>query len=215
MVTTSAPAARRTGVTHERTTWPLRWTVHAPHRASPQPYFVPVRPSTSRRAHSNGISGSTSSCCGVPFTRIVILTAAPPRPDIRPQSPPTPPRSLRVAPAYRALVLGRAPETSPTRRAPCRGRCARRSPPATSRRSVSDLSAVRRSGGASCRPTPFLWARDASQVLPALAPAPGCDPDDNRRTPFRRRRGCQAPVRPAADGKSFLFPEQAHHRLDG
>ena len=53
--------------------------MHAPHSASPQPYFVPVRPSTSRSAHSSGISGSTSSCRSMPLTRIVMLIAAPPR----------------------------------------------------------------------------------------------------------------------------------------
>jgi len=38
-----------TGVTQERMATPFRWTVQAPHRAIPQPNFVPVMPSTSRK----------------------------------------------------------------------------------------------------------------------------------------------------------------------
>ena len=37
MVVTVFPAAAETGITHERTGSPLRWTVHAPHWARPQP----------------------------------------------------------------------------------------------------------------------------------------------------------------------------------
>jgi len=36
MVVTSLPAARESGVTHDRTASPSRWTVHAPHSAIPQ-----------------------------------------------------------------------------------------------------------------------------------------------------------------------------------
>ena len=56
IVTTFLPAARRTGVTHDRTASPSRWTVQAPHRAMPQPNLVPVRPSVSRMTHSSGVS---------------------------------------------------------------------------------------------------------------------------------------------------------------
>src|SRR5208282_2877158 len=41
MVVMDLPTARDTGVTHERTVCPSRCTVHAPHSAIPQPYFVP------------------------------------------------------------------------------------------------------------------------------------------------------------------------------
>ena len=58
MVVTFLPARLETGVTQERTACPLTWTVHAPHSAMPQPNFVPVMPSVSRRYHSKGISGS-------------------------------------------------------------------------------------------------------------------------------------------------------------
>ena len=41
----------------ERTAAPSRCTVHAPHWATPQPYFVPVRPICSRSAQSSGVLG--------------------------------------------------------------------------------------------------------------------------------------------------------------
>src|SRR5262245_25672102 len=68
MVTTFLPAAAETGVMQERVGAPFRCTVQAPHRAMPHPYLVPVRPIFSRSAHSSGMSGGTSSCCGLPFT---------------------------------------------------------------------------------------------------------------------------------------------------
>src|SRR5213083_80521 len=56
-----APAGRgETGVMQERTGLPSRWIVQAPHKARPQPNFVPVIPSTSRITQSNGVSSSTS-----------------------------------------------------------------------------------------------------------------------------------------------------------
>src|ERR1700688_1211417 len=60
MVVTSFPAARDTGVLQERTGRPSRCTVQAPHCATPQPYFVPVRPRCSRKTQSRGVEGSTS-----------------------------------------------------------------------------------------------------------------------------------------------------------
>src|SRR5947209_4187815 len=74
MVVTSLPAARETGVTHDRTASPLRWTVHAPHNAIPQPNFVPVNPKFSRTTQSSGVSGLTSTDCGFPltFNRIIV-----------------------------------------------------------------------------------------------------------------------------------------------
>ncbi|MNG31785.1 hypothetical protein D3C84_1176560 [compost metagenome] len=67
IVVMSAWAAALTGNTQERTATPFICTVHAPHKAMPQPNFVPVMPSTSRNAHSNGVSSSTSVVCTVPF----------------------------------------------------------------------------------------------------------------------------------------------------
>src|ERR1700681_2799951 len=61
MVVTSFPAARDTGVLQERTGRPSRCTVQAPHCATPQPYFVPVKPRCSRKTHSRGVEGSTST----------------------------------------------------------------------------------------------------------------------------------------------------------
>src|SRR5579863_3058148 len=62
MVVTCFPAARDTGVLQERTGRPSRCTVQAPHCATPQPYFVPVRPRCSRKTQSRGVEGSTSTC---------------------------------------------------------------------------------------------------------------------------------------------------------
>src|SRR5579864_3171955 len=61
MVVTCFPAARDTGVLQERTGRPSRCTVQAPHCATPQPYFVPVRPRCSRKTQSRGVEGSTST----------------------------------------------------------------------------------------------------------------------------------------------------------
>src|SRR5262249_21255708 len=36
----------------------------------PQPYFVPVMPSTSRNTHSSGVSSATSTSCFVPLMLI-------------------------------------------------------------------------------------------------------------------------------------------------
>src|SRR5579864_3971406 len=61
MVVTSFPAARDTGVLHDRPGRPSRCTVQAPHCATPQPYLVPVRPICSRNTQSRGVEGSTST----------------------------------------------------------------------------------------------------------------------------------------------------------
>ena len=50
-----------TGMTQERVASPLMCTVHAPHSAMPQPNFVPVMPSTSRKTQRRGVSPSTST----------------------------------------------------------------------------------------------------------------------------------------------------------
>src|SRR5262249_22280419 len=60
-----------TGVTQERNGIPFRCTVQAPHKALPQPNFVPVMPSTSRKTHSKGMSPSTSTSCSTPLTFIL------------------------------------------------------------------------------------------------------------------------------------------------
>src|SRR5215207_5237277 len=67
IVVTALPAASEIGVWHERTGWPSRWTVQAPHAAMPHPYFVPVRLRRSLRAQRSGMSGSASTACGVPL----------------------------------------------------------------------------------------------------------------------------------------------------
>src|SRR5262249_55719656 len=60
MVVIFLPSAALTGSEQERTAPPSTCTVHAPHWAMPQPYFVPVSPICSRMTHSRGVLGSTS-----------------------------------------------------------------------------------------------------------------------------------------------------------
>src|SRR5882762_4159702 len=62
-----------TGNWQERTGAPARCTVHAPHCAIPHPNLVPVRPSTSRRTHSSGMSAGTSTVCASPLTCKVVM----------------------------------------------------------------------------------------------------------------------------------------------
>ena len=68
MVVTDLPATALTGTLHERVTSPSTCTEQAPHADMPQPNFVPVRPRSSRNAHSNGVSGSASMETALPLT---------------------------------------------------------------------------------------------------------------------------------------------------
>ena len=67
MVVMFFPAAVEMGVTQERAASPLMCTVQAPHKAMPHPNFVPVMFSVSRSTQRRGISGLTSTVCGLPF----------------------------------------------------------------------------------------------------------------------------------------------------
>src|SRR5436305_10054027 len=75
MVVTFLPSTLEIRVEHERTATPSTCTVQAPHRAMPQPYFVPVRPMVSRSTQSRGVSGDTSTSRGSRFTtkRVVAM----------------------------------------------------------------------------------------------------------------------------------------------
>src|ERR687896_13764 len=68
MVVIARAPTDSTGVTHERTGCPSRWTVQAPQSAIPHPNLVPVIPSTSRNTQSSGMSPSTSTVRTAPFT---------------------------------------------------------------------------------------------------------------------------------------------------
>src|SRR3984893_13285041 len=68
MVVIFLPATFDIGVTQERAAAPSLCTVQAPHSAMPQPNFVPVMFRVSRNTHSSGISGVTSTVCGLPFS---------------------------------------------------------------------------------------------------------------------------------------------------
>lgn len=73
MVVMLCPATVEMRAVQERVASPSTWTVQAPHSAWPQPNFVPVSPKVSRRTHSNGVSGETSTECCWPFTVIEIV----------------------------------------------------------------------------------------------------------------------------------------------
>src|SRR5215831_15999667 len=81
----------------ERPDSPSTWTVQAPHSATPQPYFVPVSPNSSRRYQSSGIDGSPSKDCAWPLT--CNLTIGSPPPSVR-QRP-----SCRLHPATGAIAV--------------------------------------------------------------------------------------------------------------
>src|SRR5215467_12772860 len=70
IVVTARPPTAPIGRRHERTGLPSTCTVQAPHWAMPQPYLVPVMPSTSRNTHSSGVSSPTSTSCLVPLMLI-------------------------------------------------------------------------------------------------------------------------------------------------
>src|SRR6266571_5192433 len=57
MVVIALPTAVATGVTQDRRGAPSTCTVQAPHKAIPQPNFVPVKPTRSRNTQSSGMSG--------------------------------------------------------------------------------------------------------------------------------------------------------------
>src|SRR2546423_13602075 len=75
MVVTSRSPTSETEVMQERAACLLTITVHEPQRAWPQPNFVPVKPTSSRRNQSNGRSGSPSQLRSWPliFTLIMIV----------------------------------------------------------------------------------------------------------------------------------------------
>ena len=74
MVVIFFPATEEMRVMQERVASPSTCTVQAPHSDSPQPNFVPVRPSVSRSTQSRGVSGVTSTECDWPFTVIDIVS---------------------------------------------------------------------------------------------------------------------------------------------
>src|SRR5262245_13403946 len=75
MVVTLRPATSETWVWQENARLPSMWTMQAPHRPVPHPYFVPVSFRPSRITQSSGVCGGASVDAGFPFTLnwIVIL----------------------------------------------------------------------------------------------------------------------------------------------
>src|SRR6266566_5747036 len=75
MVVMVLPAASPAMTEQERAASPSISTVQAPHHAWPQPNLVPVSFSSSRKAQSSGVCGSTSRWRGWPLTFNVIMIA--------------------------------------------------------------------------------------------------------------------------------------------
>src|SRR5712691_8501817 len=92
MVVTGLPTAALTGIWQERRGIPPISTVQAPHWPSPQPYLLPVKPSSSRRTYSRGVSGSYCTGYRLPFTSISIALGI-----VSPILPPFGPGSVLVA----------------------------------------------------------------------------------------------------------------------
>src|SRR6202795_3388486 len=74
VVTARVPIAL-TGRRQERTGLPSMCTVQAPHCAMPQPNFVPVIPSTSRRTQSSGVSSGASKVLSSPLIFSVAMAS--------------------------------------------------------------------------------------------------------------------------------------------
>src|SRR3984893_13089557 len=66
-----------TRMEQERCTSSLMCTEQAPHCATPQPYFVPVRPSCSRMTHKSGVSASASTSRVVPLILSFVMGVLP------------------------------------------------------------------------------------------------------------------------------------------
>src|SRR5437868_3183243 len=77
MVVTALPATCETGVEQERVDAPSTCTVQAPHSPAPQPNFVPVSCSVSRKTQSRGVSGATFTVRSFPLTRKLMLAILP------------------------------------------------------------------------------------------------------------------------------------------
>ena len=97
MLTIERPPTADIGVWHERTALPSTCTVQAPQKPPPQPNLVPVRPSSSRRYQSSGMSGSPSNVRFDPFTVNVAIGAS----LINALGAPPPSAAARLAPLAR------------------------------------------------------------------------------------------------------------------
>src|SRR4029077_18565845 len=98
------PATPLIRVVHERVASPSTCTVQAPQSAIPQPNFVPVSPSVSRKTQSSGVSGLTSTECACPFTLISMVAIPHPSPRKHKDTP----RQIYVPPPRKAIRLSHA-----------------------------------------------------------------------------------------------------------
>src|SRR3954454_23508381 len=63
------------GTEQERCTSPLMCTEQAPHCATPQPYFVPVRPTCSRITQRSGVSDSACTSRTLPLMLSFVISS--------------------------------------------------------------------------------------------------------------------------------------------
>src|SRR3989338_3350729 len=77
MVVTLWPSRSPTETLHDRTGCPPTCTVQAQHWAMPQPYLAPLRPSSSRRTHSSGVSASDATVTALPLMVSLVMRRLP------------------------------------------------------------------------------------------------------------------------------------------
>src|SRR5438132_13716453 len=74
-VVSLVPAAADIGTEQDRVGAPSRWTVQAPHCASPQPKCGLLSPSSLRSTYKSGVSGATSTVCSCPLSSKAMRSA--------------------------------------------------------------------------------------------------------------------------------------------
>src|ERR1700720_4758433 len=72
-----APATAPTLVMQDRVARPATWIVQAPHKPIPQPNLVPLRPTSSRMAQSNGASSGVRTETARPLISKLVMIAGP------------------------------------------------------------------------------------------------------------------------------------------
>ena len=103
----TAPATFPAATAQERVATPSISTVQAPQTPIPQPYLVPVRPSSSRKTQSSGIASSTSTVCAAPFTVSLTTVQIPPPNSIGQRRKDAAPRTPYLAKRKRAVKANR------------------------------------------------------------------------------------------------------------
>src|SRR3954453_5165844 len=101
------------GTEQERCTSPLMCTEQAPHCATPQPYFVPVKPTCSRITQSSGVSGSACTSRTLPLMLSLAMRSSPRISRRTFRAAVCQNRRKAVAPAWRQAYRRREPLAMP------------------------------------------------------------------------------------------------------